>query len=102
MMKNRIRILSLVIASILLFEAGCVSSNDPEKRKNRALAGGATITALGLATVVGGPILAARVALGAASRVATGEAMDKMKDKKGEQPVEGSGETISKTQKSST
>lgn len=70
-----------MVAGILLFEAGCASSDDPEKRKHRALAGGATGTAIGVATGVGGPILLARAVLGATSRVATGEAIDKMKEK---------------------
>ena len=90
-MKKRILILSAIVVSILLLEAGCASSDDPEKRSKRALAGGATSTALGVATGVGGPILLARAALGATSRVATGEAMDKIKnkDKKDtEQPIE--------------
>ena len=43
--------------------------------------GGATSTALGVATGVGGPILAARAALGATSRVVTGDVVDKMKEK---------------------
>lgn len=97
-MRKRILILSAALVGILLFEAGCASSNDPGKRRKRALAGGATSTVLGVATGVGGPILLARAALGAASRVATGEAMDSIKNKdKGkdkedsEQPVEETG-----------
>lgn len=91
-MRKRILILSATLVGILLFETGCASSDDPDKRRKRALAGGATSTALGVATGVGGPILLARAALGAASRVATGEAMDKIKDKDenkkdNEQPV---------------
>ena len=46
--------------------------------------GGATSTALGVATGVGGPILAARVALGATSRVVTGDVVDSMKEKREE------------------
>lgn len=84
-MNKRTWILSLVLLSILLVQAGCASSDDPEKRKKRALAGGATSTALGIATGVGGPILLARAALGATSRIATGEVMDKMKDKNKEE-----------------
>ena len=96
MAKKLISFLSTIIVGILLLEAGCASSNDPDKRRKRALAGGATSTALGVATGVGGPILLARAALGAASRVTTGEAMDKIKDKRkdkenGEQPVAESG-----------
>lgn len=90
-MNKQVWILSAMVASILLFEAGCASSDDPEKRKHRALAGGATSTALGVATGVGGPVLLARAVLGATSRVATGEVIDKMKEKDEgeiEQPVD--------------
>ena len=86
-MKKRFYVLSAVIAAILLFEAGCITSDDPEKRKKRALAGGATSTALGIATGVGGPILAARAALGATSRVVTGDAVDAMKEKVNEENI---------------
>ena len=87
-MKKRILISSAIVASILFLEAGCVSSNDPNKRSERALAGGATSTAIGVATGIGGPILAARVALGAVGRVVTGEATDKYKKKKEEKEQE--------------
>ena len=92
--RKRLVISSAIVAAILLIEAGCITSDDPDKRKKRALIGGTTSTALGIATGVGGPILAARAALGATSRVATGEAVDAIKEKdhkdheEGEQPVE--------------
>ena len=72
-------ILSLALAVIIFIE-GCVSSEDPDKRKKRMLFGGATSTAIGLATGVGGPILAARAALGATSKTVTGDVMDSMKE----------------------
>ena len=100
-MSKRIRVLSTIVVGIFLLQVGCATSDDPNKRKNRALMGGATSTALGVATGVGGPILLARAALGATSRVATGEAMDKMKDKnKGEEetkPKIEDEETVEKT-----
>ncbi|MBI4358582.1 MAG: hypothetical protein HY584_04715 [Candidatus Omnitrophica bacterium] len=90
-MKKWMLVLSAIVAAVFLFETGCVTSDDPDKRKKRALAGGATSTALGIATGVGGPILAARAALGAAGRVVTGDTMDAIKaeDNEGsEQPAE--------------
>jgi len=72
------------MAALLFLEAGCATSDDPDKREKRALMGGATSTALGLATGVGGPILAARAALGATSRVVTGDVVDSMKEKREE------------------
>ena len=78
--------LSFVLIVLFFFQTGCASSNDPDKRQKRALAGGATSTALGVATGVGGPILALRAGLGAASRMATGEAMDHLKAKDKEDP----------------
>ena len=89
-MNKQIWILSTLLVGILLVESSCATSNDPDKRSKRALMGGATSTALGVATGVGGPVLLARAALGATSRVATGEAMDKIQDKdKDKQSVEG-------------
>ena len=88
--RKRLFILSVIAAAVLLLEAGCVTSDDPDKRKKRALAGGTTSTVLGIATGVGGPVLAARAALGATSRVLTGDAADAIKGKngeEGEQPV---------------
>ena len=79
-MRKRLFVLSAIVVAVFL-EAGCVTSNDPHKREKRALAGGTTSTALGIATGVGGPILAARAALGAASRVVTGDAVDTIKEK---------------------
>ena len=86
--------LCLLVSLILFFETGCVSTEDPNKRGKRALAGGATSTALGIATGVGGPILLARAALGATSRTVTGEVMDKAKDKEGGEESVESGEKI--------
>jgi len=83
-MKKRITILGVIMAALLFLEAGCATSDDPDKREKRALMGGATSTALGLATGVGGPILAARAALGATSRVVTGDVVDSMKEKREE------------------
>lgn len=80
-MTNQKATISVILIGILLIQTGCASSDDPEKRKNRALLGATTSTALGVATGVGGPMLLARAAMGAASRVTTGEAMDKIKDK---------------------
>ena len=83
-MKRQFAFLSAVIAAVIFIEAGCATSDDPNKRKKRALIGGATSTALGVATGVGGPILAARAAFGATSRVVTGDVVDKMKEKREE------------------
>ena len=80
-MKKQLVLLSIAMTAIIFLEAGCATSQDPNKRKKRALLGGATSTALGVATGVGGPVLAARAALGATSRVVTGDVVDKMKEK---------------------
>ena len=82
MIKRQTVILSFILLGIFVFQTGCVSSDDPNKRQKRALAGGATSTALGIATGVGGPMLAARALFGGASRVVTGGTMDKIKEKK--------------------
>ena len=89
-MNKRLLIVSVVITTLLL-EAGCITSDDPNKREKRALMGGTTSTALGIATGVGGPILAARAAMGATSRVITGDTVDKIKEKRNkedEKPIE--------------
>ena len=80
-MTNQKAVLSAVLIGILLIQTGCATSGDPSKRKKRALLGATTSTALGVATGVGGPMLLARAAMGAASRVTTGEAIDKIKEK---------------------
>ena len=79
--RNRNIFFSFILVLIILIETGCATSEDPDKRKKRALLGGATSTAIGVATGVGGPILAARAAIGATSRVVTGDVVDKMKEK---------------------
>ena len=80
-MTNQKAAVAVILIGVLLIQTGCATSDDPEKRKKRALLGATTSTALGVATGVGGPMLLARAAMGAASRVTTGEAMDKIKDK---------------------
>ena len=72
--------IKILVIGVLILITGCVSSDDSRKSRKRALAGGATSTAIGVATGVGGAALAARALVGATSRVISGKAMDTVQE----------------------